>query len=215
MFVVVTVLAWSGLFPGEADRGEAGSHFALPSRSVLVIGLLTMICFLTEGAMLDWNAVFMRQSFATNATMTAAGYAAFAGGMATGRFSGDFIRLRVSAVRIVRWGGLLAAAGLVLATLSSDVYVSIVGFAIAGLGISNLVPLMFTAAGRANVGSAGKGVAAAATCGYCGFLAGPPIIGFLSEHTGLAPAFLLLAGGCAIVATFALAAKPANHLGQD
>ena len=66
----------------------------------------------------------------------AAGYAAFAGGMATGRFSGDFIRLRVSAVRIVRWGGLLAAAGLVLATLSSDVYVSIVGFAIAGLGIS-------------------------------------------------------------------------------
>ena len=75
--------------------------------------------------------------------------------------------------------------------------------------------MMFTAAGRANVGSAGKGVAAAATCGYCGFLAGPPIIGFLSEHTGLAPAFLLLAGGCAIVATFALAAKPANHLGQD
>lgn len=211
-FLVVVFFAAPGLLPGHADRGEAGSHFALPSRSVLVIGLLTLVCFLTEGAMLDWNAIFMRTSFHTDATLTAAGYAAFAGGMATGRFSGDFIRLRKSAVDIVRWGGLLAALGLVLATLAGNVYVSILGFAVSGLGISNLVPLMFTAAGRANNGSAGKGVAAAATCGYAGFLAGPPIIGFLSGHTGLAPAFIMLAGGCAVVAAFALAVKPADQI---
>jgi MFS family permease len=211
-FLVLVLATASGLLPGSADRGEAGSHFALPDRAVLVIGLLTLISFMTEGAMLDWNAIFMRTTYATDATLTAAGYAAFAGGMAIGRLSGDFVRLHRSAVTIVRVGGLVGAAGLVAASLAGNVYLSIASFAIAGLGVSNIVPLLFTAGGRANPAAPGKGVAAAATCGYAGFLAGPPIIGHLSEITGLAPAFVMLAFGLAVIALLSQAAKPADQI---
>lgn len=212
IFLVIAGFAARGLLPGASDRGEAGSHFALPDRRLALIGLLMLICFLTEGAMLDWNAVFMRATYPSHLELGAAGYAAFAGGMALGRFSGDFVRLSVGAVPIVRWGGLAAAAGLLVAVFAGSVHVAIAGFALAGLGISNLVPLMFTAAGRANPASPGKGVAAAATCGYCGFLAGPPAIGFLSEHVGLSPAFVLLALACAAVAAMAAAVRPADRM---
>ncbi|WP_237153652.1 MFS transporter [Oryzibacter oryziterrae] len=211
-FLVVAGYAVTGLLPGEADKGEAGSHFALPDRSVLVIGILTLFGFMLEGAMLDWNAIFMRTTFNSDATMTAAGYAAFAGGMAIGRFSGDFIRLRQSAVHIVRFGAIMAAIGILIATYVGQIHIAILAFGLTGLGVSNLVPLFFTAAGRANVASSGKGVAAAATCGYCGFLAGPPIIGYLSTHTGLGVAFVLLAVAQVAIAIFAMAVRPADQL---
>jgi predicted MFS family arabinose efflux permease len=199
-----------GMLPGDADRSEPGAAFALPSRAVAVIGLLTFTVFMTEGAMLDWTAVYLRDELLASPSLAAAGYAAFAGGMALGRFSGDAIRRTFSAVALVTAGALMAAAAIGAGVVSGMALVTIVGLGIAGLGLSNVVPVLFVAAGKAPGQPAATGVAAVATTGYFGLLAGPPVIGFVAEHWSLALAFGLLAAACLGVALAGGSARPAD-----
>jgi predicted MFS family arabinose efflux permease len=199
-----------GMLPGDADRSEPGAAFALPSRAVAVIGLLTFTVFMTEGAMLDWTAVYLRDELLASPSLAAAGYAAFAGGMALGRFSGDAIRRTFSAVVLVTAGALMAAAAIGAGVVSGMALVTIVGLGIAGLGLSNVVPVLFVAAGKAPGQPAATGVAAVATTGYFGLLAGPPVIGFVAEHWSLALAFGLLAAACLGVALAGGSARPAD-----
>ena len=130
-------------------------------------------------------------------------FAAFSAAMAVGRFGGDRLRRRWGAASLVRGSALLAAAGLAFAVLVATPIAAIVGFACAGLGLSNAVPVMFGAAGRLPGMQPGAGIAATASIGYLGFLVGPPLIGFAAQATSLGTALGLLVVACGLVATFA------------
>lgn len=199
-----------GLLPADVDRGGHGAHFALPTGNVLVLGILTALVFLAEGAMLDWAAVYLRTELMTSPAAAATGFAAFSAGMAIGRFLGDGLRAHVSAVRLVRMSALLAAVALALGVASGDAWIVVATFAVTGLALSNMAPVLFGAGGKSPGHTAATGVAAVATCGYFGFLAGPPVIGFIAEATSLGAGFLLLAVGCVIVALGAAAARTAD-----
>ncbi|UFN47261.1 MFS transporter [Roseomonas sp. OT10] len=190
--------------PGEA--AEAGHGFVLPDRAMLGLGILALLAFFTEGAVADWSALYLIGNGASDAA-AAGGFAAFSLAMTLGRLTGDAVVRRLGGERALRWGGTLAAAGLLLALAVPRLEAGMTGLALVGLGLSNAAPVLFTAAGRAGGATPGRGVAAVATLGYAGMLAGPPLIGFLAQGASLRVALLLLALAPALIALRAVAAR--------
>ncbi|HWT31530.1 MAG TPA: MFS transporter [Propylenella sp.] len=198
------------LLPGAADSGGGGSAFALPNRATLGLGLLTYLALTSEGAVLDWSGLHLRERLDVGTGMAAMGFAAFSATMAGGRFAGDWLRGHVGAVALVRASAFLSALGLALALLAPMPVIAVAGFAVVGLGMSNLVPIFFGAAGRIPGQSAGTGIAAIATMGYAGFLSGPPLIGLVAEATNLTLALGLIVIACVLVGIGAKAVAPAR-----
>jgi hypothetical protein len=123
--------------------------------------------------------------------------------MVAGRLFGDGVVRSLGSVRVVRIGGAMAAAGLTLAVAVPSPVIAVVGFGLVGVGLSNVVPVIFSAAGRLATSPA-TGIAMAATIGYTGFLAGPPLIGAIASAAGLRAGITLLAVGAAVVALLAV-----------
>jgi len=166
--------------------------FALPHRALLSFGVIAFCAHLTEGAMADWSAVYLRQVLAADSALAAIGFAAFSLTMTAARLAGDRFVTRIGPVRVLRLGGLTAATGLSCALLLGHPLVTLIGFACVGLGMATISPLVFSAAARTSSVPAGTAIAAVATMGYSGFLAGPPLIGLLAESVTLRGALLLV-----------------------
>jgi predicted MFS family arabinose efflux permease len=167
------------------DELASRPRFALPPRSLLVLGVIAFCTMVGEGAMADWTGVFLRNVAGSSEAVAAAGYAAFSVAMAAGRFGGDGLTVHLGPVTIVRISGVLAAAGLALALLFGQSVPALIGFAAVGAGFATVVPQVFSAAGRTTGMSSGAALATVSTLGYFGFLLGPPAIGFLAEAVGL------------------------------
>jgi MFS family permease len=173
-----------------------GSHFAVPRGPALFLGLLALLCFAVEGALVDWSALLLTERTGAEPASAALGYSAFSITMAACRFAGDRLVLRFGARRIMAAGGIGMCAGLLLAVLSTHFLLSAFGFALIGLAAANVVPVIFSAAARVPGMSAGGGLAAVATLGYAGLLLAPPLIGSIAAHSNIAVALgvLSLAG---------------------
>ena len=174
--------------------------FVRPTRGLLGLGVLALCALLAEGAIGDWSAVYLMDSRGASQSVAAAGFAAFSLAMAGGRFAGDHVARRLGAACLLRLSGALAAGGLLLALIVNEPVIAIAGFGLVGLGVANLIPVIFSAAGRAYAVAPGHGLAAVATTGYVGFLAGPPAIGLAAEVAGLPAALGIVALACAAVA---------------
>ena len=170
-----------------------GPPFALPRGEVLFLGMLCMTVFLVEGSMMDWSAVMLTENHGMPVAQAGYGFAAFSLTMTFGRLTGDRIVARVGRRSVVTVGGLLAMGGILLATLVPFWQAALLGYAMVGLGCSNIVPVLFTAVGRQTSMPQSVAVPAMSTLGYAGVLAGPAAIGFIAHHSSLPMAFLLVA----------------------
>lgn len=196
MAVVITValLWWRALLPASADvRALPSVRLSWPRGQVVALGLLCFAAFLAEGSMLDWSAVFLKFSRDVPASAAGAGYAAFAIAMAIGRLFGDRFVQRVGPVMAVQLGALVAGLGLMLAVLLPWAAAALIGFALVGLGASNVVPVFFSAAGRIPGVSASVAIPTITTLGYSGVLAGPALVGYLAHASSLSVALGLVA----------------------
>lgn len=193
--VVVILLALAKAVPHLLPYASesSGPAFAIPHGVVLFIGTLCFIVFLAEGAVLDWSAVFLSAERGLDEAYAGLGYAAFALTMTAGRLTGDAIVRRLGPTRVIILGGALAAAGLLLATLSPAWEAALLGYALVGAGCSNIVPVLYTAVGKQTVMPEHIAVPAITTLGYTGILAGPAVIGFIAHGSSLSSAFLLIA----------------------
>jgi len=207
--LALAALAVPHLLPASVDVRNEGPAFALPNKASLALGALTFLAMVSEGAILDWSALHLEGSLELSPELAAVGFAAFSATMAAGRFSGDWMRSHFGPVALVRGSAMLAAAGLAVALTVPSATVAVLGFAVVGLGMANLVPVLYGAAGALPGQSSGSGIAAVATMGYSGFLAGPPLIGFVAEATGLAAALGLVVLACVAVGIAAAAASSA------
>ncbi len=171
---------------------SGGPAFALAKGVVLFIGVLCFILFLTEGAVLDWSAVFLTDVRGMSPVHAGLGYAAFAATMTMGRLTGDRFVRRVGPRVTVIGGALLAAAGLALTTLVASWPVALLGYALVGAGCSNIVPVLFSLAGKQTEMPESIAVPAITTMGYAGVLLGPASIGFIAHATSLVTALLIL-----------------------
>ncbi|NUX52483.1 MFS transporter [Paraburkholderia youngii] len=200
LFIAALIIfaAWFALRDIGPRAAAASSGFAWPDSAVMKLALLAFMCMLVEGAVADWSAVYLRSALNQEASIAAIGYSAFAFSMAACRIAGDASVRRFGSSKVVALGGLIAFAGLALVLSLPTVLTACVGFAMVGIGLANIVPVIFSAAGRSSATPA-IGVSMAATFGYAGFLVGPPLIGFGAGVLGLRAALGVLVMATLIV----------------
>jgi MFS family permease len=163
-----------------------------------------MVIFLAEGAMLDWSALLLSREKGVDQRFAGVGYSVFACAMTLIRFVGDRFVTRAGERVVLIAGFLITAAGLALAAWSSNLAVVYPAIAFAGLAAGNVVPILFSLAGRQTVMPPSQAIAAASMLGYLGVLLGPAVLGYAAHAVGLVDAFLWLAG---LVALSALAIR--------
>jgi MFS family permease len=173
------------LIPSAETSDDEPGRIAWPRGRLALLGALCFIAFLAEGAVLDWSAVLLRFGRGADIATAALGYAAFSVTMALTRLCGDALAARAGPVRMLRLGALLAAAGFAIACALPSAPATLLGFAVVGLGLANMVPLLLGAAGRLPGISPGPAISAAATPGYVGLLLGPALLGFAANRTSL------------------------------
>ncbi len=175
------------------DKSEAETKFQMPGRSVFVLVTIAFIVFLTEGGIMDWNAVFFKEVLQSPEYFIGYGFAAFSFAMAVARFYGDNLIEKHSTRKLILGGCLILAVGLLFYAMAFSIVANLLSMALAGLGCSILIPVLFREAGLLKDVPPSVGIATVSTLGYTGFLVGPPLIGFLSEAFSLQTSFFLLA----------------------
>jgi MFS family permease len=193
--VATIVIALLIAYPALLSYGNPaeGPPFAIPHGIVLFLGVLCFIVFLVEGSMLDWSAVFLTEQRGVPVAQAGFGFASFSLAMTLGRLTGDSIVATIGRRAVLAAGGLLSAGGIALAVTAPWWQVALVGYALVGLGCSNIVPVLYTAVGRQTTMPQAVAIPAITTLGYAGILAGPAGIGFIAHQSSLSAAFFLVA----------------------
>lgn len=199
---VALVLRAGSMLPRARDA-EA-PRLVLPRGRLAGLGALCFIAFLLEGTILDWSGVYIRFVLGQDPARSGLGFAALSVAMTVGRLSGDAIVRRFAPVPVLLVGSALATAGFALAASSHGLAAFVVGCGVVGLGVANMVPILFSAAGRTPGMAAGAAIAAVATPGYAGLLAGPVAVGWVAQASSLPVAF---AGLALLAAVVGLAAR--------
>lgn len=194
------LLAWPRLL---LARGGGSVGFAAPRGAVLLLAVLAGVTFLVEGALLDWSALLVVGKGLVGAAQGGLGYMLFSVAMTAGRLTGDRVVAAAGNRRVLVAGGLVAILGFVLLLAAPWPALALAGFVLIGLGAANIVPVLFSLAGRQTMMPPALAVAAVTTTGYAGILAGPAAIGFVSHLSDLPTAFWLLAALLALVPAFA------------
>lgn len=184
--------------PGAGAAPPAHGRFVLPRGRLGLLGLLAALGFVVEGAIYDWSVLFMASERGAPQEQAALAYASFSAAMAATRFVGDRLRARWSAEGLLRASAALAALALALVLLSPSVPLALAGFALVGVGLANVVPVLFSAAAQVPGVSPAHGISAVAAVGYCGFMVGPSVIGFVAHGSSLTAALGLVVG-CAVL----------------
>jgi len=166
---------------GHSDHKEHRLPLSKIPKVLVALSAIGFCILLSEGAMADWTAIYLQQILKAGQGMAAAGYSVFSGAMAVFRLLGDFITARFGPLRTVRGACLVAAVGVLFALLAQTPMWSLPGFALAGTGLSVIIPLVFGGGGRIPGISPGAGIATVTGLGYIGFIVGPPTIGFASQ----------------------------------
>ncbi|WP_426702669.1 MFS transporter [Rhodanobacter sp. Col0626] len=201
LLLALIVLSQCGnLLSRVDDVARQAVKFRLPRGLLLLLGMLCFVSFLAEGSMLDWSAVLLRDFRGFSAASAGIGYACFSVAMAGGRLAGDGVIARLGPVWTVRIGASVAAIGFLLVAMATWPPVSLFGFVLIGLGASNIVPVMFSAAGRLPGSAPAISIATVTTLGYAGLLSGPALIGFLAHASNLPVALAVVAGLLLLVA---------------
>ncbi|MEN4540828.1 MFS transporter [Pantoea agglomerans] len=188
--IIMTLVSAPGLLT-YANPAE-GPVFAVPRGSVLIIGIICFAVFLTEGTVLDWSAVYLTDVRAIPASLGGLGYTCFAIAMTVARLTGDRIISSLGRLPVVLGGALIAAAGMAMVTFIASWPLALLGYTLVGAGCANIVPVMFSAAGRQTVMPQAVAVPAITTLGYLGVLSGPAVIGYVAHYTHLAFSFSLI-----------------------
>lgn len=212
---VLTVVAALWLMPPEheplhneqdesSDIVTGGGLSAIVRGPVLWLGLLSFGAFLTEETIASWGGLYMRSGLNANEAIVPLGYLLFTLTMTVGRTVGDRLIERYRPIVIFRWSGWLAAIGLGVAVWVGHPLAALVGFALAGLGISNMTPLVISAAGRLPGYRPSTAMSAVSSVGYVSFLVGPPLVGYVAEGVSLGATMAIVA---AVSGIMALAAR--------
>ncbi|MCC2307487.1 MFS transporter [Cellulomonas chengniuliangii] len=184
--------------PPRATGGQAGRAQLVDGMALLAV--MAFLALFAEGVSANWSAIYARESVGALGAWPAATYGGFALAMVVGRLFGDRVRHRVGTERMLVGSGLLAAAGVGLALATHTTVGAIAGFAIAGLGLSSIVPTIYSLAGSLPGLPPGRGVALVALGAWPAQLIAPPLVGGVAELTGLRTSLLVVVACATAVA---------------
>jgi len=180
---------------------QSGPVFVMPDASLMKLGAVAFCSMICEGAMFDWSVIYFKKVIHAEDAWMAAGYTAFMSTMAGGRFVADWFSGRFGLKRTLQVSGTLTATGLLIAVFFPYMLTAVLGFMLVGAGVSSVVPLVYSTAGKSGTMSPGVAIAAVSTIGFVGFLIGPPVIGFVAGAFSLRVSFMLIAamGVCVVI----------------
>ena len=166
----------------------------LPQPLIILIGIACFIIFMTEGAAMDWSGIYLTQQYGVNTAFAGLAYTFFAIAMTTGRFTGHYLIRYFGEKKLLTFSAICATLGLALVSIAPHWWLVLVGYTLVGTGCSNIVPIMFSRAGRQTVMPSAVALSCVSTMAYTGILVGPAFIGMVSELIGLSTVFMALSG---------------------
>ncbi len=174
--------------PDEPKR----KFFNRPDRDLLQLGIIGFCSMASEGAMFDWSGIYFKDVVHAPASLVILGYTSFMIMMASGRFIADYFVVRVGRKRLMQVCGVMISTGLFTAVFFPYLVPSTLGFMLVGLGVSSMVPSVYSAAGRHSKVPTGIALATVSSVSFLGFLMGPPLIGYISEAANLRYSFAVI-----------------------
>jgi MFS family permease len=201
-FVIVVFLVWTIIwinFPFLVKTSLAQrlaepkrKLFNKPDHTLFQLGIIGFCSMASEGIMFDWSGIYFKDIVKAPSSLVILGYTSFMIMMATGRFIADYLISKIGKKLLMQICGVLISSGLFLAVILPYIVSSTIAFMMVGLGVSSIVPTVYSAAGRHPVIPPGIAIATVSSVGFLGFLMGPPLIGHISEAFGLRYSFALI-----------------------
>ena len=167
--------------------------FSLPDKYLLKFSLICFACMACENTMYDWGALYFQKEVHTDKTTATAAFVIYLVAMTSARFFGDKVVTRIGIKTVLKFSGLFIFSGLSLAVILPYTVTAILGFILIGFGVSCVVPMVFSLAGKSKNMSSSSALASISTVGYLGFLFVPPFVGFIAQTTNLRWSFGIIA----------------------
>jgi MFS family permease len=198
---IVVLIARRYLIGGTSAAGERKKFFSRPEGILVKLGIIAFCSMAAEGMMFDWSGVYFSEIVKTPHSLVTLGYTTFMVMMATGRFAGDRVIAAIGRKKMVQYSGILVFTGLMISVLFPYLVTATFGFFIVGIGVSSIIPTVYSAAARSAKVAPGMALAGVSSIGFLGFLIGPPLIGYIAQASSLrySFAFVALFGLCVSV----------------
>jgi MFS family permease len=194
VLTAMCVYAYPGSLRQQPAPRERRPLFALPDKTLVKYGLISFASMACEGTMFDWSGIFFRKAVHTSGKGATLGFVVYMTAMTLGRLTGDRLANRYGIKTMLTYSGGLIGTGLLLATLLPFPITEGLGFILTGFGVSCVIPMVFSMAGRSTGMSSGSAIASVSTVGYLGFLIVPPLVGSVAQLAGMRGAFGMMAG---------------------
>lgn len=166
--------------------------FNKPDAILFQLGIIGFCSMASEGAMFDWSGIYFKDVVKAPASLVVLGYTSFMIMMSTGRFVADYLIAKIGRKRLLQICGVMISTGLFISVLFPYLVTCTLAFMLVGLGVSSIVPTVYSAAGRHSKIPAGIALATVSSVSFLGFLMGPPLIGYISEAAGLRYSFAVI-----------------------
>lgn len=197
--VALALLAAARMLPAHAPPAAGATPGRWP-RALIVLGVLAGVGLLAEGAIYDWSVLYLASEAGAPPALAALGFASFSAAMAATRFAGDALRRRFAAPHLLAASAGLASVAMTLLLVARDPWIGLAGFALAGIGFANVVPILFAGASRLPGVAPARGIAAVSSLGYAGLVIGPPLVGTIAQASSLTWGMGVIAAGAALLA---------------
>jgi len=200
MLLISTVILISNAYLSSHYQGvkeevvvkdKSQSNFTV-IRPLIALSVLAFIVMINEGAVEHWSNLFLFDVVKVSESRAGLGFIAFSLFMTIGRFLGDGISKRIGPINIISGGAFIGFLGYLL-ILTSNFYISVIGFGILGLGLSVVIPELFRLAGNTKGVPPSVGISIVSGIGFAGFLTGPVLLGLISNKAGLSASYIFLA----------------------
>lgn len=188
------VYAYPGSLPQQPTPRERLPWFALPDKTLAKYGLISFASMACEGTMFDWSGIYFREAVGASSEVATLGFVAYMTAMTLGRLTGDRLANKFGIRTMLTYSGALIGSGLLIATFLPYPLTAGLGFILTGFGVSCVIPMVFSMAGRSAGMTSGSAIAAVSTVGYLGFLVVPPLVGSVARLAGLRSAYGMIAG---------------------
>lgn len=190
--VPLSIKAVENTAPEQQSAAKKTLGQRLPQPLIVLIGIACFIIFMTEGAAMDWSGIYLTHEYGVNTAFAGLAYTFFAIAMTTGRFTGHYLIRYFGEKKLLSYSAIFAAAGLALVSVAPHWWLVLAGYVLVGAGCSNIVPIMFSRAGRQTVMASAVALSCVSTLAYTGILVGPAFIGMIGELVGLSTVFIVL-----------------------
>lgn len=190
--VPLSIKAVENTAPEQQSAAKKTLGQRLPQPLIVLIGIACFIIFMTEGAAMDWSGIYLTHEYGVNTAFAGLAYTFFAIAMTTGRFIGHYLIRYFGEKKLLSYSAICAAAGLALVSVAPHWWLVLAGYVLVGAGCSNIVPIMFSRAGRQTVMVSAVALSCVSTLAYTGILVGPAFIGMIGELVGLSTVFIVL-----------------------